>query len=222
LERAKADLARGGAAWTDPPGFDLEVLQTRLQETLAWYVTKAPIAHPQDDLRTEALAPSGDVAHPTKQAWSGFPRPWTDAMHQVYYQAQAQAPQMRQALVDEVAGKRRTLLSGFRLDPLQRPSLFVKGRLLTYEPELNIYDGAAENASRGFFDVDNMPPWDLWLVYVIEQGPQPHTYLLAWVPPECLELATAGIEVNPEQCIRWADDVDAEFVHRLRAAGKLQ
>lgn len=70
--------------------------------------------------------------------------------------------------------------------------------------------------------MDNVPPWDLWLVYVVEQGQQPHIYLLAWIPPECLELATAGIEVNPEACIRWADDKDAEFVHRLRVAGLLQ
>jgi hypothetical protein len=55
-----------------------------------------------------------------------------------------------------------------------------------------------------------------------EDQQQPHTYLLAWIPPECVELTAAGIEVNPEHCIRWAEDVDAGFVHRLRSAGLLQ
>ena len=93
----------------EPTGFDLNVFQTRLEETLAWYLAKAPIAHPQADLRTEALAPTGDVAHPNKQAWMDFPRPWTDEMRRVYDQAQAEAPRLRQAIVDEVSNKRRAL-----------------------------------------------------------------------------------------------------------------
>ena len=30
--------------------------------------------------------------------------------------------------------------------------------------------------------------------------------LVCWVPPLMLERAAAGVEVNPEGCIRWLDD----------------
>lgn len=206
----------------EPNGFDLEVFQTRLEETLAWYLAKAPIADPKTDLRTEALAPTGDVAHPNKQRWIDFPRPWTEEMRRVYDQVQAEAPRLRQAIVDEVASKRHALLRAPLLNDPEKSSLLEKGRLLIYLPEENLFDGAAEAASQGFFDVDNLPPWDLWLLSVVEEQQRPNTYLIAWIPPKCVELTTAGIEVNPEECICWAADVDAEFVHRLRSAGLLQ
>ena len=44
-----------------------------------------------------------------------------------------------------------------------------------------------------------------------------HDYLVAWVPPDFLELANAGMAVNPEQCIVWLDTVDDEFVRSLRS-----
>lgn len=70
------------------------------------------------------------------------------------------------------------------------------GRLLIYIPEENLADGAAKYASHGFFDVDNVPPWDLWIAF---SGGT----LLSWVPPQLVELAQKGIEVNPESCIAW-------------------
>ena len=43
--------------------------------------------------------------------------------------------------------------------------------------------------------------------------------MITWVPDELLELATAGIDVNPEMCIRWAEEEDTEVVRLLRDAG---
>ena len=74
------------------------------------------------------------------------------------------------------------------------------GRLLLYSPDENLFDGAAMVASNGFFDVDNIPPWDTWVCFV-------GRYLVSWVPPQLLELANSGIEVNPEGCILWAPEV---------------
>jgi hypothetical protein len=73
------------------------------------------------------------------------------------------------------------------------------GRLLLYAPDENLACGAAEYASKGFFDVNNVPPWDTW---VCMSG----KYLVSWVPAKLLRLAQQGIDVNPEQCILWADD----------------
>jgi len=68
---------------------------------------------------------------------------------------------------------------------------------LLYAPDENLFDGAAKYSSKGFFDFNNVPPWDMWIRYL-------DNYLVSWVPPVLDELASAGIEVNPEQCIQWA------------------
>jgi len=41
--------------------------------------------------------------------------------------------------------------------------------------EENLADGAAKHPSKGFFDVDNTPPWDTWVAFS-------HGILLSWVP----------------------------------------
>ncbi len=73
------------------------------------------------------------------------------------------------------------------------------GRLLLYAPEDNLADGAAEYVSLGFFDVDNVPPWDTWIAVYGK-------YLVSWVPAQLFRFVQEGLDVNPEQCILWADD----------------
>jgi hypothetical protein len=85
------------------------------------------------------------------------------------------------------------------------------GRLLVYFPDADLFDGAAEVASRGFFDVHNAPPWDTWIA--LAEDPREvavsyRQYLVAWVPPELVARAHGGIMVNPEECIAWLDDAD--------------
>ena len=71
------------------------------------------------------------------------------------------------------------------------------GRLLLYDPKDNLACGAAEFSSNRFFAVNNVPPWDIWVDF--SEGT-----LVSWVPPAFVDLAQMGIDVNPEQCIRWA------------------
>jgi hypothetical protein len=80
----------------------------------------------------------------------------------------------------------------------ERPVDPNTGKLLLYTPDDNLADGAARYASQGFFDDDNVPPWDTWVAF--SQGA-----LLTWVPPQLLQLAQSGIDANPECCIRWAN-----------------
>ena len=70
------------------------------------------------------------------------------------------------------------------------------GRLLTYLPHENLADGAADFASGGFFDTNNVPPWDLWVSF--SDGA-----LISWVPLGLIEAAHLGIDANPEECICW-------------------
>lgn len=85
------------------------------------------------------------------------------------------------------------------------------GRLLVYWPDLDLADGAAEAESRGFFDVNNTPPWDTWVAFVQYPDHPDHSYLVAWVPPQFIQLADAGIQVIPEECVKWLADADVHI-----------
>jgi hypothetical protein len=92
------------------------------------------------------------------------------------------------------------------------------GRLLAYFPDANLCDGAAEVESQGFFDLDNCPPWQTWVALFndgAEDGRGYRRYLVAWVPPQFLSLTTAGIDVNPEECIVWLDSTGLPLAKRL-------
>lgn len=59
------------------------------------------------------------------------------------------------------------------------------GRLLVYFPHQNLACGAAEFSSNGFYDCDNVPPWDLWISF--SDGA-----LVSWVPLGLIEAAQMG------------------------------
>jgi hypothetical protein len=73
-----------------------------------------------------------------------------------------------------------------------------KGKLLLYEPLETVSDGAAEAASRGFFDVEDAPPWDTWFLYS-------NGAIYSWVPNSMIPFAQAGIDANPVDCIHWVN-----------------
>jgi hypothetical protein len=92
------------------------------------------------------------------------------------------------------------------------------GRLLVYVPDLDLRDGAAEAETDGFFDVYNAPPWDTWVAFVEDDIGFEYPYLVSWVPPSLIEIVARGIQVNPEECIRWLDDSPVGLRSLLREA----
>jgi hypothetical protein len=110
-----------------------------------------------------------------------------------------QDPLERVQAVETLAEKRAGQLRTERRYPTTECSDLAGGRLLLYRPNENLFDGAAQYASKGFFDVDNIPPWDTWICFFERQ-------LVSWVPPKLLELANQGIDANPEGCIAWAPE----------------
>ena len=96
--------------------------------------------------------------------------------------------------VSEVANKRRT--QSRRTPSTEDFASVESGQLLAYFPKDNLADGAAEFSSNGFYDADNVPPWDLWVSF--SEG-----VLISWVPIGLIEAAHMGIDANPEQCIQW-------------------
>jgi hypothetical protein len=134
--------------------------------------------------------------------------------------------------VFEVAVERSHRLWSIGKRDLSPVSDLGGGRLMAYFPEDNLADGVAEAESRGFFDVDNIPPYDTWVWMVRNvttfeyddgvKGEMDANYLVAWVPPDFTALASGGIEVNPEQCIQWLDTIDDAFTQSLVRLGLLR
>jgi hypothetical protein len=118
------------------------------------------------------------------------------------------------AIVDQVAEARsHALRQSGKGSNSQSPDL-CDGRLLLYAPEENLADGAAEYVSFGFFDVDNVPPWDAWVTMFGK-------YLVTWVPPQLIRLVQEGLDVNPEQCILWANGPSVSKEPITTALGEL-
>ena len=96
------------------------------------------------------------------------------------------------------------------------------GRLLSYFPDAELSDGAAEQETDGLFDKNNAPPWATWVAFLSDSGNRDLSYramLVCYVPEELVELAGRGIDVNPEGCIAWLADTETEVAQRLRRAG---
>ena len=95
------------------------------------------------------------------------------------------------------------------------------GRLMVYFPGADLADGAAEQETKGFFDVNNAPPWDTWVGFFRDSSGSDTSYaqyLVAWIPQVFVSLAQSGIDVNPERCIEWLDDANVALRSLLGVA----
>lgn len=193
--------------------FRLESLQHRLSETVEWCSAHLSGADPKGSLRTDALRPADDLVETpslrTTIALHGASLPGEQrkaAREALWVQVRLE----RHAIVEALCETRARLLKD-----AERTSADIGvagGRLLFIEEGVD--DGASEDASNGFFDVHDLPPWDTWVVYDRER-----TRLVSWVPPAFVEMAEAGINANPVDCLQWASSVDDEFTRELRALG---
>jgi hypothetical protein len=108
-----------------------------------------------------------------------------------------------------LADRRARALAALPADGDGAASPEVRGRLVVCEIDGSIGGGEAEAASRGLFDVDDRPPWDLWLVaYGRTRSTQPDDpirCLVAWLPEPWWALADAAIAACPTRCVYWAD-----------------
>jgi hypothetical protein len=178
---------------------DERMFIANLTETISWCRDAGSLSQPRTSLRT-CKSEQDDL---TSQA------------HQVFRVCLERSGRLRSS------GKRN-------LPPV---SDLAGGRLLAYFPDDNLFDGTAEAESHGFFDVNNIPPYDTWVCMVRNvrafafadgaKGEMEMNYLVAWVPPDFIQLANGGIEVDPEKCILWLDTLDDEFTRSLRRLGFL-
>ena len=119
----------------------------------------------------------------------------------------------------------RTVYVPRDLAPVTSVEGLAGGRLLAYFPDAELSDGAAEQETRGFFDSYNAPPWDTWVGLFHDPAAADRSYrvyLVAWIPPVFLDIASRGIAVNPESCIIWLSDVETSVTVNLRACQLLR
>lgn len=125
-------------------------------------------------------------------------------------------------LVDPVIGFRsrvvKWLLNNNACEnPLPRG--LSRGRLLGFDPENSLVEGASEMESRGFLDVSDAPACDTWVYGGRDNGAG--QYLIAWIPQSLQQLIDQAIELNTTQCIQWLDNTSYgySFLPILRAEG---
>ena len=171
-------------------------LRTRVREAAAWCALRFDPARPATSLRTELLRPAGfgwPYAEPLARARGGV----------TWRLAERSAGECMR-VVDVLAARRRAALDA--ASPGWSRAEASRGRLLRYDAANNLCDGAAEVETDGFLDLENAPPWDTWVAYVLNpDAPEMffRAYLLAWVPEAMVAAVARGIAVNPEECIAW-------------------
>jgi hypothetical protein len=95
------------------------------------------------------------------------------------------------------------------IDPL------AGGELLIHLPRHTSSGGGAQEASDGYFDDHDLPPWDTWVGWIAEQHRE---YLVCWVPPEAMTVAAAGIVVATES-LAWLVSSENPILGRLKHGG---
>lgn len=81
------------------------------------------------------------------------------------------------------------------------------GLLLAFFPAEAHSRGAAREASDGYFDAHDAPPWDTWAAYIEEAS---RSYLVTWVPPQALAGVTRALEFAPRS-LAWLEKAEVEL-----------
>jgi hypothetical protein len=205
----------------------------RLAETVAW------IGWPKEFLgaavlRTDAIRPDHLVGDPpTGHRGSdghGFNMDVSlakgaDQWGVIHAARKPSVAKSREAIVDYLTGTRAAVMRNNETYPKQLKTGLEGGLLLAFDPDNTLSDGAARVASDGFFDDHNAPPWDTWITYVGDaraagSGRQSWTefdsFLVSWVPPDCVDAVRRGISAIPERCVLEWQDVKCQWSIELR------
>lgn len=81
----------------------------------------------------------------------------------------------------------------------------VGGELLTFDVDASFYDGVAAVETHGFFDEEDLPPWDTWVAYGVVKNLAPR--LISWVPQEHVKLVERAVAVHVCDAYAWLREV---------------
>ena|SRR5882724_9516793 len=168
---------------------DLAKFKTRLMETMTWCTQRLVIDDPVNSLRAASLRPPGLRLGDRLRV--KFPK-----------------------IVNTICEERADAVALWLQNGPEPFTDLGSGRLLlcTSVTE-SIPDGNVTAWSKGFYDDDDLPPWDAWICYADDLNPE---YLISWVPPEWIELARFGVESHFLGCMKWADMTDIDLMIQVR------
>ncbi len=223
-QRRRTAWARRSDGRLSPPSIaqpQMADFARRLTEAIAWCSMREAGGDAADFLRTSALQPPDIVDPPVYQE---NPERWKlpeETRLLIYGRAQIERRRITLALSE----RRADLLWQNDQYPNGPKTDLAAGRLLFYAPDEQFADGLAEGETGGFFDVNNVPPWDTWVDYVQENDTSCsgvlRAYIICWIPPALLDTADRGISVNPEGSIGWVSNIKTNFTYDLGRVGLL-
>jgi hypothetical protein len=120
--------------------------------------------------------------------------------------------------IDRIISTRSALLSESGINLIPVSELHHYGRIMVFDPDSTVVDGAPEAESACYVDIGDTPPWDTWLA-LGEQLTQINFYkpghdinaafLIAWVPESHYFYANGALEVACMDNFAWPSN---EFI----------
>ena len=111
------------------------------------------------------------------------------------------------AIVAETIAKRASLIGCCAL--ANQPTKPSNGdRLFAFRPQDSLFHGSSAPVSNGYIDENEIAPWDTWITSI-------NGLVLTWVPNRFVSMVGDAIMLNPEECIRWAENWRFSAVDKL-------
>ena len=111
--------------------------------------------------------------------------------------------------VDGVIVQRRAELRIMGITPTEK---YLKGKYLVFSSYQSMSDCLPEENTEGFFDVNDCPPWGLWVGY------KEPNYLICWVPEYLYELVEIGLSHSSCDPFWWLDEMNELWAVQLKNA----
>jgi hypothetical protein len=94
------------------------------------------------------------------------------------------------------------------------PAVLPAGRVLLLLTDRNLKDGSALHPSGQVIGEFNVPSCDTWIDFFeqIPSGEGSEPAIACWIPKELVHLVQRAVDVNPEECLVWADEFTPGFV----------
>jgi hypothetical protein len=177
-------------------------LRLILLETVAWVSAHADANDPANCLRSPRLAPY--IFNDSRY----------DTVHDVVWARHLQLE--GEGRVTRIRGRSDELVEVAALGLGSVVPLVAEGRLLVWERDQTVDDGAGQAETRGYLDESDMPPWDTWVAYMEgtrnERGVPDHLgCLVSWVPPIFISAVESAVQVNAYGALYWLRESKLPF-----------
>jgi hypothetical protein len=211
------DVMKSGTA---PEGF-----ARQLAETIAWCAPRVDPSRPRECLRSTEVRPDLERHYDTETRLQPLtqvsialnPRLETEHDRDEWIWL---TPPLVAALV-----QRRTRVLESVGATTAAAALVDRGRLLLSFYEYTDHDGATADLTRGYLDINDVPPWDTWVgdvpcvrsrppkmksIHTVMGGDNVDRILVSWVPEPFLAVIDAAMKTEAFGMMAWNDDLPTD------------